>query len=324
MKEYSYGICPYIEKNNKTYILLIQPKGHKEWGFCKGKIEVNVITDYAQTDENGYNFDSPSSDGTPELTAEFNESFTSKFQEKINELDQYRSERMNASKELTKLNKQANLAISGGTTPSADLQKQISDLNNQISDLDSKSESLINSNPDLFTPYSETRNTYTNVYDTIIDGYEVINEYGDISYTLKDTTERLSIMKDKLMFQPAFFSGDKVDFRERLKFIQKCTKPASNGEGSGYAFTKAPVCHIRLGDWFNHDVIITSVIYNYENSPWTLDHRGQVQPMYVSITLSFNIVSEWHNQDKSREEVKMVPLADSDQGFFGGDPKSNI
>lgn len=41
MKEYSYGICPYIEKDNKTYILLIQPKGHKEWGFCKGKIEVN-------------------------------------------------------------------------------------------------------------------------------------------------------------------------------------------------------------------------------------------------------------------------------------------
>ncbi len=41
MKEYSYGICPYIEKDGKNYILMIQPKGHKEWGFCKGKIEKN-------------------------------------------------------------------------------------------------------------------------------------------------------------------------------------------------------------------------------------------------------------------------------------------
>lgn len=41
MKEYSYGICPYKIKNNKVQILLIQPKGHTEWGFVKGKIESN-------------------------------------------------------------------------------------------------------------------------------------------------------------------------------------------------------------------------------------------------------------------------------------------
>ena len=38
-KEYSYGVCPYRIKNNKVQILLIQPKGHTEWGFIKGKIE---------------------------------------------------------------------------------------------------------------------------------------------------------------------------------------------------------------------------------------------------------------------------------------------
>ena len=39
MKEYSYGICPYKIENSKVQILLIQPKGHLEWGFIKGKID---------------------------------------------------------------------------------------------------------------------------------------------------------------------------------------------------------------------------------------------------------------------------------------------
>ena len=44
MKEYSYGVCPYRIKNNKVQILLIQPKGHTEWGFIKGKIEEGETT----------------------------------------------------------------------------------------------------------------------------------------------------------------------------------------------------------------------------------------------------------------------------------------
>ena len=39
MKDYSYGICPYKMENSEVQILLIQPKGHLEWGFIKGKID---------------------------------------------------------------------------------------------------------------------------------------------------------------------------------------------------------------------------------------------------------------------------------------------
>ncbi len=130
-------------------------------------------------------------------------------------------------------------------------------------------------------------------------------------------------MKKGLKFQPAYFSGDKLDFRERVKFIDKCTKPAKNSAGAGFSFTKAPLCHIQLGDWFNHDVVITSVNYNYDNVPWTFDGSNQVQPMYVSITISFNIVSEWYNVSGDRENVKMTPLADDNLGFFGGNLQSN-
>lgn len=38
-KDYSYGICPYRIKNNKVQIMLVQSKGHTEWGFIKGKID---------------------------------------------------------------------------------------------------------------------------------------------------------------------------------------------------------------------------------------------------------------------------------------------
>ena len=40
-KKFSYGICPYIKNENGVFILLIQPKGHKEYGFAKGHIELN-------------------------------------------------------------------------------------------------------------------------------------------------------------------------------------------------------------------------------------------------------------------------------------------
>lgn len=39
-KEYSYGVCPYLIHEDSVYIMLIQPKGHKEYGFSKGKIEI--------------------------------------------------------------------------------------------------------------------------------------------------------------------------------------------------------------------------------------------------------------------------------------------
>lgn len=41
MKDFSYGICPYRIVDYTTEILIIRAKGHKEWGFIKGKIDKN-------------------------------------------------------------------------------------------------------------------------------------------------------------------------------------------------------------------------------------------------------------------------------------------
>ena len=123
-------------------------------------------------------------------------------------------------------------------------------------------------------------------------------------------------MKSQLMFRPAFFSGDKVDFVNRMEFLSQCTRPSRNNKDTGFQFINPPVCHIKLGDWFNYDVVINSVSVNYEEVPWTfdLDFNGRVQPMWANVTLQFNIVSSWHDWDDKEAKEQSVPLA----GDFGG------
>ena len=112
-----------------------------------------------------------------------------------------------------------------------------------------------------------------------------------------------------LAFQPAFFSGSKVDFKRRMEFLSKMTRPAKNTGDGGFSFTKPPVCHLRLGDWIDNDIIVNGVNFDYANAPWTID-GGKVQPMWASVTVSFNIVGPAGGNG--------VPLTSTDiEGYFG-------
>ena len=139
------------------------------------------------------------------------------------------------------------------------------------------------------TNYSETNDTAGNIYNLNItkkefNGSEIITK-------ADDTINRIDTMKKGLMFQPAFFSGDKVDFVRKVEFLSKLTRPSAAPESpsTGFSFTKAPVCHIHLGDWWNHDIVVNSVSFDYADAPWTLE-GGRVQPMWVLVNMSFNII----------------------------------
>ena len=67
----------------------------------------------------------------------------------------------------------------------------------------------------------------------------------------------------------------------------------SRNSGPGFSFLNPPVCHIHLGDWLNHDIIIESIDYDYTDAPWTLDGVGRVQPMWTQVTMSFNIIGRY-------------------------------
>jgi len=142
------------------------------------------------------------------------------------------------------------------------------------------------------TNYSETNNTAGNVYNINMTKKEFNGN--EIICKPEDTIVRIDTMKKGLMFQPAFFSGDKVDFVRRIEFLSKLTRPSASPDqpNTGFSFTKPPICHIRLGDWWNHDIVVNSVSYDYAESPWTLD-GGRVQPMWVSVSISFNIIGPY-------------------------------
>jgi len=160
------------------------------------------------------------------------------------------------------------------------------------------------------TIYKESSNKVVNIYQSAMDGE---NDYDDGYIESKPSNTEKSIyeMFNGLMFQPAFFSGNLVDFKRKMEFLAKMTRPANNTSSDGFSFTKPPVCHMRLGDWFNHDIIVNSVSYDYSSAPWTLDDNGMNQPMWASVTVSFNIIGP-------AGESGGVPLTSTDrEGYFG-------
>ena len=102
-------------------------------------------------------------------------------------------------------------------------------------------------------------------------------------------------------FDPAFHSITPEGFNSRLAFLHQCTRQGptisssdisqSNGfNGAGYAgnlsFGRPPVCVLRLGDFFNTRILITSLNIQYDQVQWDLNPEGiGVQPMLANVTL---------------------------------------
>jgi len=172
-------------------------------------------------------------------------------------------------------------------------------LNKTITGLQKDSNSMQQNQEDLSIQsnhgnlYSETNPVIGNVnnYLTSKPGREA----GDIDTKAEDTKKRIDEMVRNLAFQPAFFSGDKVDFLTKMDFLAKLTRPAKADEGSGFSFTRPPVCHIHLGDWWSNDIVIDSVNFNYADAPWTLDD-GRTQPMWAVVSMSFKFIGPYRGQ----------------------------
>lgn len=104
-------------------------------------------------------------------------------------------------------------------------------------------------------------------------------------------------------FDPIYHSITPEGFNSRLSFLHQCTRQGptmsssdlsqNNGfSGAGYAgnlsFGRAPVCVLRLGDFFNTRIIINSLNIQYEQPQWDLNPEGiGVQPMLANVTIGF-------------------------------------
>ena len=151
--------------------------------------------------------------------------------------------------------------------------------------------------------YALASQTNKNIYDFMTS--KSTPENGEITSTPGDTLARLDEMIQGTIFQPAYFSGSKADFLQRMDFLAKLTKPAKASKGSGYSFTSPPVAHIKLGNWWNHDIVVKTVSVDYNDSPWALD-AGRVQPLWAKVTISFDFVGRYGGEG--------APVLSTDRG----------
>ena len=110
---------------------------------------------------------------------------------------------------------------------------------------------------------------------------------------------------DKIrFFDPAFHSITPEGFNGRLSFLQQCTRqgPTYSGTRLGNAFVrnaanlafgKQPYCILRIGDFYNTKICITSISVSYDNDGvrWDLNPEGAgVQPMMAKVTINFKFI----------------------------------
>ena len=142
-------------------------------------------------------------------------------------------------------------------------------------------------------------------------GYTYDNEYLYFANISEDNNLVHKNIVDKVKyFSPAFHSITPEGFNARLTFLHQCTRQGPTHSVSGgrvntesdkylkyagnLAFGRPPYCILRIGDFFNTKIVITSISIQYGNNggvQWDLNPEGiGVQPMYVDVSINFNFI----------------------------------
>jgi hypothetical protein len=280
-------------------------------GSRGGTISFFVLTDFCESVDIGYQ-------DYPRNLSTYTEGFYGyNFASQINDFETYKKEIEAQIEEKIK----ETIALINKKYECSTLQDS-NTIDNRINDIGKEVTSLNDlirmAKVDSERVYSESDSFSINRYRDIMQGKsdDTPSKYKE-SYPA-DTITILDNMKQGLLFQPAFFSGSKTDFVTRMEFISKMTKPSrkrseKDKPDTGFSFLNPPVCHMWLGDWINNDIVVNSINYDYTDSPWTFDNdsKRKVQPMWVIVTLDFNIVGQWSNSGGGN-----VPLADDSGGFY--------
>lgn len=132
--------------------------------------------------------------------------------------------------------------------------------------------------------------------------YETEAEYFD-KLQMRDSFFFKELTSKYKYFNPAFHSLSPEGFNARLTFLHQCTRQGHTVSTADQNFAKtagnlsfgrSPVCVLRIGDFFNSKVLITSMNISYENGngmQWDLNPEGAgVQPMYAHVSLSLVIL----------------------------------
>ena len=102
-------------------------------------------------------------------------------------------------------------------------------------------------------------------------------------------------LADKIKyFSPSFHSITPEGFNSRLTFLHQCTRQGKTDYGknaTNLAFGKAPICVLRIGDFFHTKIAIENMSIDYEPLVWDINPEGVgVQPMIANVTLNIALI----------------------------------
>jgi hypothetical protein len=122
--------------------------------------------------------------------------------------------------------------------------------------------------------------------------------YDESKYFEKLTLENKFVFdsfREKIRyFHPAFHSTTPEGLNSRLTFLHQCTRQGPTLEdevANNLAFGRAPVCILRIGDFYNTKIIIDNITIDYDPLVWDLNPEGVgVQPMIANVNMSFKFI----------------------------------
>ena len=95
-------------------------------------------------------------------------------------------------------------------------------------------------------------------------------------------------------FHPAFHSMTPEGLNSRLTFLHQCTRQGptlENVDTVNLAFGRAPICILRVGDFYHTKIVIDTLSIDYEPMVWDLNPEGiGIQPMIAKVSLSFKFI----------------------------------
>ena len=152
------------------------------------------------------------------------------------------------------------------------------------------------------TPFGSTEDT--TVENRVLQNVDVNSRYDFEGRFFKQLAENDPFMTKLLSerikyFNPVFHSMSPEGFNARLTFLNQCMRQGptisgadtNNGNANNLAFGRPPVCVLRIGDFYNTKIIITSLTIDYDPLLWDLNQEGiGVMPMIANVTLQFNFI----------------------------------
>lgn len=131
-------------------------------------------------------------------------------------------------------------------------------------------------------------------YDTNILRYDNESKFFR-ELQIKDPIVFAKLVDKLQVFDPAFHSMTPEGFNARLTFLHQCTRQGDTHTLSdtnrthtpkNLQFGKAPICILRLGDFYHQQILIESMSISYDDASWDLNTEGAgVQPMLAKIQL---------------------------------------